>query len=142
MQRRTDLGAYERRQQTEVRIVWGRTVAAPDPGFRQLGSRYHEPPADVMESSAAVVVVVDVAGLPRQKFQLEVRGNILRISGDRPSLDHPPGSQYHQLEIWSGAWQCDVELPAPVDVDGLTIRYDRGLLRLEFPKPARRPSRD
>ena len=114
--------------------VWGRTGLATR---RQSG---FSPPLDVYycnvdpksEGSPKAVVKVDVAGIDLSQISLEVAGQRLHISGERP-VQETEGRVYEQLEIPSGGFRRTVELSAPVDAERAKATYDDGILRIELP---------
>lgn len=91
------------------------------------------PPTDVFEDNNLLVVLVEIAGMQKGKFNVTLDERQLTISGvRRPLLDTKPA--VHQLEVRHGEFRIDVSLPWPVDESGVEALYDDGFLRVELPK--------
>jgi HSP20 family molecular chaperone IbpA len=59
-------------------------------------------------------------------------GNVLRISGTRK--DPTERRVYHQMEIHTGEFLSEVDLPAKVDSDFIHAHYHDGFLSIELHK--------
>jgi HSP20 family protein len=97
-----------------------------------------EPPADVYETEDAVIARLEIAGLRGNSGEIgvEIREDLLTISGER--LDPASGSarRYEQMEIQTGSFQRTVRLPCPVDETAAVARYEDGFLTVRLPKAA------
>ena len=92
------------------------------------------PPADVYETARDVTVVVSVAGMDQDDFEVMLYEDALVIDGRR-RLPAEPGAVYHAAEIRQGPFRVAVALPAAVDPQQVEARYDQGLLRIRLEKP-------
>lgn len=91
------------------------------------------PPTDVFEDNDRLVVIVEIGGMQKGKFNVILDERQLTINGSRPPyLDTKPA--FHQLEVRNGDFRVDVSLPWPVDEDHVEALYDDGFLRVELPK--------
>lgn len=91
------------------------------------------PPTDVFEDNDRLVVLVEIAGMQKGKFNVILDERQLTISGTRPpTLDTKPA--FHQLEVRHGEFRVDVSLPWLVDEDAVEAQYDDGFLRVELPR--------
>jgi HSP20 family protein len=99
-------------------------------------NRQFAPPTDVVELPDKLVVIVEIAGMRRDAFNITLKNRQLTISGFRPR----PGAKvaaYHQVEIGFGDFRIDLHLPWSVDRDAVTADYSEGFLTIELPrKPA------
>lgn len=104
------------------------------------------PSVNLYETAAAYLVCVDLAGVDKEKIDVEIRENRLRLTGARP-VPHPdpeelgeetPGEgrrlRVHLMEIDHGAFCREVELPLNVARDRIVARYRNGMLWVEIPK--------
>jgi HSP20 family protein len=98
------------------------------------GVRTHiwRPPTDVFETDEAVIVRVEIAGMREDDFSISIAGNQLTVRGNRPDVQERRA--YHQMEIFFGEFNTEVNLPAPVLTDQVVAEYQAGFLRLMFPK--------
>ena len=75
-----------------------------------------EPPTDVLETDAAVLIFVALPGVDAEKVDLAIRGGVLLISGERVLPDELRTAIIHRLELPQGS---HVEHPA---LSGSTFR--------------------
>jgi HSP20 family protein len=94
------------------------------------------PDADTFETASAVEVVVDLAGVEEDDFEVQFFEDALIVEGRR-AVPAGEGAMYHAAGIRQGPFRVAVPLPAPVDFERVEARYDRGLLRITLPKPGR-----
>jgi HSP20 family protein len=110
-------------------------------GFYPAGSRWvtgrhvrvWHPPTDVFETESHVVVQIEVAGMRRDDFYITLEDRRLLISGVRAHSPTSPGA-YHQLEVNFGEFRSEIELPGPVEIEGIEAEYEDGFLRVTLPK--------
>jgi HSP20 family molecular chaperone IbpA len=96
------------------------------------------PPTDVFESGEFIRVQVEVAGMEHSDFSVTLEGRILKISGIRK--DHAERRVYHQMEIHTGEFLTEVELPVAVEPDHIRAHYQDGFLLVELHKLENPPS--
>ena len=101
---------------------------------RRNGVRTHiwRPPTDVFETEEAVIVRVEIAGMREDDFSISLSGDQLSVRGNRPDVHERRA--YHQMEIFFGEFNTEVNLPAPILADQVVAEYQAGFLRLMFPK--------
>jgi HSP20 family protein len=107
--------------------VWSRAGLAPN--RRAFSPRvdvyyYGDPPKAVIKA--------DLAGVNPDEVNLEVRGRVLVISGERRARD-TEGRVYQQIEIGHGPFQREIQLGADVVADEARATYEDGILRIELP---------
>jgi HSP20 family protein len=94
------------------------------------------PDTDTYETATAVEVVVDLAGVEEDDFEVQLFDDALVVEGRRQPLSCQEGAVYHAADIRHGPFRVELPLPAPVDPERVEARYDRGLLRITLPKRA------
>jgi HSP20 family protein len=97
-----------------------------------LRSPSWRPPTDVYEVEDDLIVRVEIAGMREEDFSIELDGRILSIRGIRQ--DFTGRRAYHQMEIRFGEFNIEIELPFAVDEEQVRAVYDKGFLRVQFPK--------
>jgi HSP20 family molecular chaperone IbpA len=97
------------------------------------------PPTDVYETEHSIRVQVEAAGMDNADFAVVLDGRMLRISGNR--TDHSERRIYHQLEIHTGEFLTEVELPVKVDAGNIRAHYHDGFLVVDLRK-GHSPSED
>jgi HSP20 family protein len=78
------------------------------------------------------VIKADLAGIDTNDLNIEVRGRVLVISGERKARD-TEGRVYQQLEVEHGRFRREIQLGADVDAQAARATYDDGILRVELP---------
>ena len=110
--------------------VWTRAGLSPH-------KRAFSPRVDVYYSGdpPKAVVRVDLAGVALEDVNLENRGRVLVISGERKP-DDTEGRVYQQLEVEQGPFRREIQLGADVIADQARATYEDGILRVELPVAA------
>lgn len=102
------------------------------------------PAVNLYETESTYIVCVDLAGVDKEKIDLEIVDQHLKLKGTRAVPTHPEPSQgediqtprirVHLMEIDHGAFCREVELPLDVIRDSITANYRNGMLWIEIPK--------
>ena len=102
------------------------------------------PSVNLYETATSYLVCVDLAGVDKEKIDVEVHENRLRLKGTRavPMKDDgdEPGEteskrvRVHLMEIDHGSFNREVELPQNVDQEKIVAGYRNGMLWIEIPK--------
>jgi HSP20 family protein len=97
------------------------------------------PAVDVVETPDAVVVLIDLPGMPPENLELTLTGHMLSLQGKYPELE--PG-QVHLNERPHGPFKRSVPLPSTVDADTIQADTKNGVLRVVVQKvPAQKSKR-
>ena len=93
------------------------------------------PDADTYETDTSVEIMVDLAGVEEDDFEMQLFEDALVVEGRRqlPSCEN---ATYHAAGIRRGPFRVELPLPAPVDAERVVARYDGGLLHITLPKRA------
>jgi HSP20 family molecular chaperone IbpA len=94
------------------------------------------PDADTYETATTVEIIVDLAGVAEDAFEVLLFEDVLVVEGRRQLPSCQEGAVYHAAGIRQGPFQVEVPLPTPVDPERVEARYDRGLLRITLRKRA------
>ena len=93
------------------------------------------PAMDLVESEDEYVLRVDLPGMERDDVELELKENVLTLSGRREAEHEDTQKGFHRVERSFGSFSRSLELPAGVDPDALSADFDRGVLEVRIPKP-------
>jgi HSP20 family molecular chaperone IbpA len=93
-----------------------------------------QPEADTYETAATIEIVVDLAGVEEDDFELQLYEDALVIAGRRRLPSPREGVVYHAAGIRRGPFKLELTLPAAVDPAGVQARLERGLLRITLGK--------
>src|SRR2546423_247157 len=107
-----------------------------------LPSETWQPNVNLYETDDSYLVCVDLAGVEKDKIDLEVIDHRLILKGSRPvppcpsseARDESHRIKVHLMEIDHGAFAREVELPRNVIRERISARYVDGLLWIELPK--------
>ena len=99
------------------------------------------PPVNLYENDIGYLVVVDLAGVDKEKIDLAVIDGTLRLRGQRTVPVTPDGSdaramglRVHLMEIDYGPFCKEVGLPHDVAHDKIRANYLNGMLWIDIPK--------
>ncbi len=100
-----------------------------------------QPPTDIYETTDAIGVRVEIAGMTAEQISLALDDSTgrLTISGrrDDPAAEEP--RRYFNVEIECGEFARVVQLPRPVAIDQAEASYDRGFLVVRLPVRSQGP---
>lgn len=91
-------------------------------------------PADVKESAASYVFVIDMPGLKSTDIRVQVEaGNVLLISGER-RREEEEGARYLRMERRVGKFMRKFVLPENANLDNITAVCSDGVLTVTVEK--------
>lgn len=110
--------------------------------------KFWEPPVDVYETRGSLKIKVEIAGIRREDLHVELAadGKSVTIRGLRQECDPDLCERihYHQMEIFTGAFERTISLPPGLSFDPNAVEavYQDGFLVVTLPKrPAGQPAR-
>lgn len=90
------------------------------------------PAVDVFETEGSFLLLAELPGVRREDIQLQVRDRWLEVSGRRQPLGE--SASFLRMERSYGPFRRALELTAPIDGDGITAAFERGVLQVLIPK--------
>jgi HSP20 family protein len=99
------------------------------------------PAMDLVETDEHFVLKADLPGLAEEDVNLEVEDNVLTVSGERQAEHEDRREGYVRVERSYGAFRRSLTLPEGVDPEGVSARFDKGVLEVHIPKPEERKPR-
>src|SRR5262249_43916428 len=102
--------------------------------FRLLVEPRWRPNADTYETTATIEIVVELAGVNDDDFEVQLFEDALVVEGRRRPPACHEGAVYQLAGIRQGPFRVELPLSAPVAADRVEVHYDRGLLRVSLPK--------
>lgn len=100
------------------------------PGLGPIGP--FQPEVDVIETSDAHVLLVDLPGVPRDKVHVRLEGARLVVEGERPR--HGIAGQVRNNERGYGSFRREFLLPTDLDPEGIAAQLDDGVLTVQVPR--------
>jgi HSP20 family protein len=92
------------------------------------------PRVDVVENETAFELLVAAPGMKKEDFNIEVKDNVLTISGERKLVNEKNGKNYRSVETQYGSFSRTFSLPENIDATKINAAYNNGILELTLPK--------
>lgn len=89
-------------------------------------------PIDVYENDEGYLVQAVVPGINPDQLDIQLDNQVLTIRGEWPQPQE--GVTFHLRERATGRFERSIELPLPVNAEGVQARYEDGILTLQLPK--------
>jgi HSP20 family protein len=134
-------------EKTSARAVWDREqVLRPGPQTKLPASADIDLPAtlsargwgligaDVFEDQRRLVVRMELPGMAREDFQIDVLPDVLTVRGEKNFEPVETEGRWRVLQRAYGAFQRRIPLPVAVKVDEVRATYRGGVLAIELPK--------
>jgi HSP20 family protein len=99
------------------------------------------PQLDVSETDDAIHVRVDLPGIKPEEVDVEVRGNVLQINGERKEEREEKGKTWHRTERRVGKFARSMTLPCAVKEDKVQAECSDGVLNVTLPKAEKEKTR-
>jgi len=94
--------------------------------FAQTGE--FSPRMDMKQTDKEYLVTMDIPGMDRNKINIESKGDMLVISGERQSETKDSNNQYYQQERSFGSFMQAIPLPEDARRDQIEAKYENGVL--------------
>ena len=93
------------------------------------------PAMDLVETDENLVVRADLPGLSEDDVEIEIKDNVLTVSGERKAEHEEKGEGFHRVERSFGRFARSLSLPRGVDADKVQAGFSDGVLQVRVPKP-------
>jgi HSP20 family protein len=94
------------------------------------------PAMDLVETDDHLVLRGDLPGMTEDDVDIEIKDNVLTVSGERKSESEQRGEGYHRVERAFGSFSRSLTLPQGVDAERVEAKFENGVLEVRIPKPA------
>lgn len=102
--------------------------------LQRSGMNSFVPKVDVLENDKAYELHVEVPGMSKEDFNIEVNDNYLTVSGERKFTNEKNEKNFHSIETRYGSFSRSFALPENVNADKINAKYNNGILELTVPK--------
>jgi HSP20 family protein len=92
------------------------------------------PAVDIVEDNDAFVVTADLPGLTKKDISINIKENMLTVSGERKSVIKDEKRNYCRTERRYGAFKRSFQLTDKVIADKITASFKDGVLTVNVPK--------
>jgi len=89
------------------------------------------PAVDVAQVDDGYLLRAELAGVPKESVKVEVKDQVLTLSGDRPAPS-TPAKGYQFSEIIHGKFERRFHLADSIDLDRIEAKFDNGLLEVKL----------
>lgn len=105
------------------------TSAAPAPGEQPAIL----PPVDVIEDAGGITLYADLPGVPRERLNVHVDGEVLAIEGEI-AVEMPKDLEATHIEVSLARYRRVFNLSKELDAGRLSAELKSGVLSLRIPK--------
>ncbi len=95
-----------------------------------------QPRVDVIDADDQYVLEVDLPGVDPKGVEVELDQGLLVIKGEKEA-SHGDEAAYTYRERRAGKFERSFRVPEAVDADGITAKFDKGVLEIRVPKVER-----
>jgi HSP20 family protein len=99
-------------------------------------SRRWIPAMDLVETDDHLVLRGDLPGMTEDDVDIEIKDNVLTVSGERKAEHDERGEGYHRVERSFGSFSRSLTLPQGIDPEKVEAKFENGVLEVQIPKPA------
>ena len=94
------------------------------------------PSVDIYETDQGVIIAADLPGVNKQDLVVEIKDNVMTISGERSADPKRRATNYYRRERICGNFHRSFTLHAMVLPEQIKAKFKNGVLMVEIPKPA------
>ncbi|BBO83693.1 Hsp20/alpha crystallin family protein [Desulfosarcina ovata subsp. sediminis] len=99
------------------------------------------PHTDIYENDRGFFVAVDLPGVKKEDVTVEVKNNVMTISGKRSADPACQTTNYYRRERICGKFYRTFSLHAMIAPEDIKATFKNGVLIIEMPRPAADPPR-
>lgn len=92
------------------------------------------PAVDLVERDGAYELQAELPGMSREDIEVKLSDGMMTIRGEKSAETVKDDENIHLRERSYGAFQRSFRLPAGVDADKVSARFDKGVLTVTLPK--------
>jgi HSP20 family protein len=119
--------------ESEFRRTVEEMLCAAQPRFSFSRQRWR-PQIDIYETREEIVILAEIAGVPREQIHLEIGPRTVKVSGTREGGPREGNARYRLAEIPCGRFERTLSLPVPIDTGTATAFCRDGLLEIRLAK--------
>ena len=93
------------------------------------------PAMDLVETDDHLVLKADLPGMSKEDVNLEIKDNVLTVSGERKAEHEKKADGYYRIERAFGGFSRSLTLPQGVDTSAINADFTDGVLEVRIPKP-------
>ncbi len=86
---------------------------------------------DVKATKDSYIIKMDIPGMDKQNINVETKGHMLVVSGQRNELDENKGNHFFKRERRFGYFARSIPLPDDADLNSIKADYKKGVLTIK-----------
>lgn len=102
----------------------------------QMQQQFGYPPVNVEELEDRYEINIYAAGYSKEAFKVGLKGNILKISADKPSTSEKKSTGYGRFQFQPSGFERRFELNEKINKELIIAEYENGVLTVTLPKLA------
>lgn len=102
--------------------------------IQRAGIDSFTPKVDIIENEKAFELHVEVPGMKKEDFNIEINDNYLTVSGERKFSTEKNEKDFYSIETRYGNFSRSFTLPENIDSAKINAKYNNGILELTIPK--------
>lgn len=127
----TPYNPFREIREIENRLFGNRAVTSTEENVATF-----TPKVNTREGAFAYHVDVDLPGVKKEDIKVDIKENVLTVSGERHSKEEIKEKEYYRVESSFGKFSRSFTLPDNVDVENIEAKSDNGVLEVVIPKLA------
>jgi len=100
----------------------------------ESGISSFSPSVNSREAKDAYFVEIDLPGIKKDEISIDVKDNVLTISGERKVKEETKEESYYKIESRYGKFVRSFTLPKNVDIEKIEANSSDGVLEVKIPK--------
>ncbi|KAL1915490.1 uncharacterized protein VTP21DRAFT_6614 [Calcarisporiella thermophila] len=133
----SDFRNFERAVNRLMDDFWRDSVATSQDTANNTGSkaiRRWAPRMDVHETDNEVIVSMELPGVPKDKVNIDVREQVLTVSGEHCEDKAYEKANKHVTERRYGSFSRSIGLPPNLKLDKASAKFENGVLTVNIEK--------
>ncbi|EQB40578.1 hypothetical protein M947_01885 [Sulfurimonas hongkongensis] len=103
-------------------------------GMATISKADFEPLVNTREGEHAYHVELDLPGMKKEDINVDVKDNVVTISGERKTKEEVEKEDYYKIESSYGKFERSFTLPENVDIENIRAESQDGVLEVIIPK--------
>ena len=91
------------------------------------------PSVNLFQDGDDTVLVAEVPGMKKDEIQVQIKDNLITISGERETK-YPENASIHRVERHDFKFNRTMKLPGRVDIDQVKADFENGILKIVMPR--------
>lgn len=121
--------------QDRINRMFEETFPGQGQNGEDLASCDWQPAVDILETDAGIVIRADLPGVRKEDVSVEIKDNLLSLSGMRSPESETDDQRYYKRERCCGTFHRAFSLQGPLRPDKIRAVFKDGVLEITVSKP-------